>query len=140
MLEIFPTVVEIPVIIPLKPSTPVILVTFSYETFGNGTITCGGVRTLYPRPGLVIVTDVIIPAVIDAVAVAVVPIPIFLGEESFRSTDEPEYPLPPSLIVKDPIVPLEDTVAVIAAETGSAILSTIIPSTSDMIISDSFSS
>ena len=43
--------------------------------FGSGARTCGTAILVYPKPGFVIVVPVITPLVIDAVAVAVVPIP-----------------------------------------------------------------
>ena len=136
-----PVVVEIPVIIPENPSTVSISIIFSYETLGVGARTNGGFEVVYPNPGLVTDAVVIIPAVIDAVAVAVVPTPtpIDFGAEMERVTEDPVYPDPPSTTDSEVIVPAAETTAVIAAATGS-LPETIRAFTSLITIDDSFSS
>ena len=108
--------------IPENPVATPALVIFSRDTLGNAVITCGGTECVYPRPGLVIfaVPDNT-PFTTLRVADAVVPIPtpIALGADILTSTVDPVYPDPPLPIVSALIVPAADTVAVIAAATGS---------------------
>ena len=65
----------IPVIIPVYPSTLVIVSIFSNWNGGRSTMTCGGVTFEYPKPGFVTVIALNEPLVIVAVASAVVAIP-----------------------------------------------------------------
>ena len=108
--------------IPENPVATPALVMFSRDTLGNAVITCGGTECVYPRPGLVIfaVPDNT-PLTTLKVADAVVPIPtpIALGADILTSTVDPVYPDPLLPIVSALIVPAADTVAVIAAATGS---------------------
>jgi len=63
IVELLRTV--IPVIIPEKPAEPLNPLIVSYGVTGTGAITLGTEELVYPRPGLVIVILVIIPAVIS---------------------------------------------------------------------------
>ena len=103
---------DIPVIIPEKPAEPLNPVMVSDGVTGTAAITLGAEELVYPRPGLVIVILVIIPAVIDAVAVAVSPVPTVpspfmkvvipvVGIPTEIDVVAPTYPLPPSVTVID---------------------------------------
>ena len=89
----------------------------------------------YPIPPLFIVTEVIIPLVMFAVAVAVDPIPVAIpdtfiatgGWDIWTEVELPTYPLPPSTTEIDETVPAAETVAVNDATDG-LLLSIIKPS------------
>ena len=66
-----PPVVVIPVTIPVNPEVLAIPLITSFGAVGIGAITCGGFDLVYPNPGFVTVTLVIIPAVIFAVPRAI---------------------------------------------------------------------
>ena len=80
----------------------------------------------YPIPPLLMVTEVIVPFVIFAVAVAVDPIPVATGDtfigtggcEICTDVELPTYPLPPSTTAIAEIVPAVDTVALNDADIG----------------------
>ena len=65
-----PTLVVIPVIIPVNPCTNLIPLINSFWAAGNGAITNGKLVDVYPKPGLTIVVPVIVPLE-STVAVAV---------------------------------------------------------------------
>ena len=117
--------VEIPVTIPENPLTTSISLISSVGGSCAATMTVGIIDCEYPAPPLLTVTDVITPFVMFAVATAVEPIPVAIGDTLTGTgglamcTDvvAPTYPLPPlttSILV---IVPLFDTMAVSAADT-----------------------
>ena len=89
-------------------------------------MTFGVTEVEYPIPPLFIVTDVIVPFVIFAVATAVDPIPVATGDtfigtggcEICTEVELPTYPLPPSTTAIAEIVPAVDTVAVNDADIG----------------------
>ena len=98
-------------------------------------ITFGAFVLVYPRPGLVIVADVIVPsAAIFAVAVAVVPIPtpIAFGAENLISVVVPVYPAPALVTVMFEIDPAASTVTLKSAARGS-LCSTIKASNSNVL-------
>ena len=97
--------------IPENPVATPALVIFSRDTEGRAVITCGGVECVYPRPGFTSVVAVTTPFVMDAVAVAVVPIPtpIACGDDLETVIADPTYPLPPFVIESEDIVPAADT-------------------------------
>ena len=125
---------------PLEPVNPVIT---SDGLIGVGATTFGTAVVVYPKPGFIIDTEVIIPLVMLAFAVAKIvdPIPnviksgavkatpvLDIGEAIDNAVLEPTYPFPPSLIVIDWIVPPAETTAVKSAALGSTDSSnTIVP-------------
>ena len=113
----------------------------SFIGFGRGAKTWGTAVNVYPKPGFVTVVPVIIPLVIDAVAVAVAPTPdpIAWGAEIEIEVVEPTYPLPPLVIESDDIVPAADTTAVNPAATGF-VESTINPPTTILLKAEKSSS
>jgi hypothetical protein len=82
---------------------------------------------VYPKPGFVIDTVERDPFTMLIDAVAVIPTPTLTdgGAEILTVTADPTYPLPALLITRDEIVPAEETIAVTAADTGSAAPDTI---------------
>ena len=120
MVELLNTFIE--VTIPLNPLDPVNPVINSDGVVGTGAITLGTEALVYPSPGLVIVTEVIIPFVMLPVAIAVDPIPIVpspfmkvvipvVGIPTDKDVVVPTYPLPPLFTVIDSTVPPIETTA-----------------------------
>ena len=76
--------VDIPVTIPENPAKSALEVSIdsinSVTGFWAKAITFGVIEVEYPIPPLLIVTDVIVPFVIFAVATAVDPIPVAIGD------------------------------------------------------------
>ena len=122
---------------PEKPAEPLNPVMVSDGVTGTAAITLGAEELVYPRPGLVIVILVILPAVIDAVAIAVSPVPTVpspfikvvipvVGIPTEIDVVAPTYPRPPSTRERPVNVPVPLIVAVNSAATGVILLSTII--------------
>ena len=121
-LELY-VVVVIPVMIPEVDKIDILLPDIlSSMTSCLEINTLGGFEEVYPIPPLtIVVSDMVPPAPIVAVAVAVgfavVPIPV-VGIPIDMEVVAPRYPDPPLMIFKDEIVPAAETFAVNDAGTG----------------------
>jgi len=77
--------------------------------------TGGALTFVYPVPALDMVILVTTPAVMDAVAAAVVPSPTDCAVLPIVTTGAEAYPDPPSEIETEDMVPSPETIAVAAA-------------------------
>ena len=115
--DVVPTptfVVPNPTITPLSPEYETTLTSSSVYD-GGATRTGGTLVFVYPVPALDSVMLVTTPAVIDAVAVAVVPSPTDCAVLPIVTIGADVYPEPPSEIEMEDMVPSPETIAVAAA-------------------------
>ena len=103
-----------PTTIPLSPAYDPTLFVSTLDA-GGAINTCGGLTLVYPVPALESVIEVTTPAVIDAVATAVVPSPTDCAVFPILTVGAVEYPTPPEEIEIEDIVPSPETIAVAAA-------------------------